>query len=81
MQLADTFAVLKPDRTVEPVSVTPTPFADLDSRFDGFRGHVLVSEFGFSRDWPTWERHPRGDEVEGTENTLLEEFNPREESH
>jgi hypothetical protein len=23
----------------------------------------LVSQYGFSQDWPSWERHPAGDEV------------------
>jgi hypothetical protein len=34
-----------------------------DRRFAGFKGHVLVATFAFDADWPTWERHPAGDEL------------------
>ena len=63
MNLAATFAVLGPDLGVTPVQVTPTVFEELDRCFAGFKGHVLVSIFGFDTDWPTWERHPAGDEI------------------
>ena len=63
MNLASTFAVLRPDLGVTPLEVTPTMFEELDRRFAGFKGHVLVSIFGFDKDWPTWERHPAGDEI------------------
>lgn len=62
-QLARVFAVLGPDLVTTPVPVTPDIHERLDAGFDGFRGHVLVSEFGFSEPWPTWERHPAGDET------------------
>jgi mannose-6-phosphate isomerase-like protein (cupin superfamily) len=26
-------------------------------------GHLLVSVFSFSENWPTWEMHPHGDEM------------------
>lgn len=61
--LAETFAVLKPDLSVEPVAVSPTIYADLDTRFNQFKGHVLISEYDFATDWPVWERHPAGDET------------------
>ena len=63
MNLADTFAVLKPDLKVEPIEVTPTIYEDLGKNFDGFKGHVLISIFEFDCDWPAWERHPAGDET------------------
>ena len=63
MNLASTFAVLGPDLGATPVAVTPTVYEELDRRFGGFKGHVLVSIFGFDGDWPTWERHPAGDEI------------------
>src|SRR5205085_8473789 len=63
MNLASTFAVLGPDLGVTPVPVTPTVYEELDRRFAGFKGHVLVAIFAFDADWPTWERHPQGDEV------------------
>jgi uncharacterized cupin superfamily protein len=63
MNLASTFAVLAPNLSAIPVPVTPTVFEELDRRFSNFKGHVLVSIFGFDSDWPTWERHPAGDEI------------------
>lgn len=61
--LTDVFAVLRPDLGVEAVTVTPDVYARLDRDFDAFRGHVLVSAHRFSGDWPSWERHPAGDEI------------------
>lgn len=63
MKLAEVFAVLKPDFSVDTVPVTPSIYVELDSKFDRFRNHVLISEHQFSESWPTWERHPGGDEV------------------
>jgi mannose-6-phosphate isomerase-like protein (cupin superfamily) len=62
-EIAKTFAVLRPDLTVAPVDVTPGIYEQLDRDFDNFKGHVLVSTHAFSEDWPTWERHPAGDEL------------------
>ena len=63
MKLTDTFAVLTPRMDVATVPVTPTVYQELDSRFDGFRGHALVAVYTFDRDWGNWERHPNGDEI------------------
>jgi len=62
-EIAKTFAVLRPDLTVSPVDVTPGIYEQLDRDFDNFKGHVLVSTHAFREDWPTWERHPAGDEL------------------
>jgi quercetin dioxygenase-like cupin family protein len=61
--LASTFVVIQPDHSAVPVLVTPTVFDELDRRFDGFEGRILVSSFSFDADWPTWEIHPAGDEI------------------
>lgn len=61
--LADTFAVLTPKLQVKPVKVTPSLYQELDESFSGFAGHVLVSMHEFGEDWPTWEKHPAGDEI------------------
>lgn len=61
--LTDTFAVLQPNLRVQAVEVTPSLYADLDSDYAGFKDHVLVSAHEFNDDWPTWERHPAGDEI------------------
>jgi mannose-6-phosphate isomerase-like protein (cupin superfamily) len=63
LDLESTFAVLGPGASAVPVAVTPTIYEELDRRFDGFRGHHLVSIYTFTSDWPTWEMHPAGDEV------------------
>ena len=63
MNLESTFVVLQPDLAALPVKVTPTIWQELNERFDGFKGRVLVSCFAFERDWDTWEMHPGGDEV------------------
>ena len=61
--LVDTFSVLKPDLQVDAVDVTPSLYADLDSTYSGFEGHALIASYEFTEDWPTWERHPAGDEI------------------
>ena len=63
LDLAKTFVVLEPDHSAVPVTVTPTIWQELEQRFDGFKGRVLVSCFSFDRDWDTWEMHPAGDEI------------------
>jgi mannose-6-phosphate isomerase-like protein (cupin superfamily) len=63
LDLASTFVVLQPDKSAVPVTVTPTIWDELDRRFDGFKGRVLVSCFSFDSDWDTWEMHPAGDEL------------------
>lgn len=57
------YVVLEPDLSVVGVDVTSTIWEDLDRRFEGFKGRLLVAQFDFEADWPTWEVHPKGDEV------------------
>ena len=61
--LAETFAVLKPDLGVDSVAVSPDIYQRLDEDYLGFKGHTLISSHSFSESWPTWERHPAGDEL------------------
>jgi mannose-6-phosphate isomerase-like protein (cupin superfamily) len=61
--LASTFVVLQPDQRAALVQSAPGVFEELDRRFSGFKGHVLVAVFAFDADWSTWERHPAGDEL------------------
>jgi mannose-6-phosphate isomerase-like protein (cupin superfamily) len=63
LKLAEEFAVLKPDLQVATIQVTPAIYEEMDSRFDQFKNHVLIAEHAFSESWPTWERHPAGDEI------------------
>lgn len=61
--LSRRFAVLDPALRVHEAEVGPGLYAELDRRFDGFRGHVLVAEHAFTGDWEGWECHPAGDEL------------------
>ena len=61
--LAQVFAVLKPDLSVQQVNNEPSLYADLDKNFAGFKGQVLVAIHELSEDWPSWECHPAGDEL------------------
>ena len=62
-KLASTFMVIGPDLACTPAPVTPTFYEDLDRNFDGFKSCLLVAEYAFAEDWPTWEIHPHGDEL------------------
>ena len=61
--LISTFAVLKPSLQIDRLPVTPSIYTELDERYDGFAGHVLLACHHFEDDWPTWEIHPNGDEL------------------
>lgn len=63
LNLKDTFAVIKPNMGVATVAVTDTMYAELDENYKHFKNHLLVSEYSFNEDWPTWEMHPHGDEI------------------
>ena len=63
MKLDSTFVVMQPDHSAVPIAVTPTLYEELDRRFEGFRGRLLVSCYRFESDWDTWEMHPAGDEI------------------
>lgn len=59
----DHFSVFKPDLLVDELPVTPDFYRKLEQRYPSFGGHILVQANHFSEDWPTWEVHPRGDEL------------------
>jgi mannose-6-phosphate isomerase-like protein (cupin superfamily) len=61
--LADTFVVLSPGKVAGTVTNTPTVFEDLDREYGDFNGHELIALFEFREDWPSWEVHPKGDEI------------------
>ncbi len=63
MNLKETFAVVRPDLKVESLAVTPQIYSELDERYGGFKGHMLVSSYCFDKNWGVWERHPAGDEI------------------
>jgi len=61
--LGNTGLIISPDAAVTAKPDSPAFYEELDRDFDGFRSHWLVQKFEFSTDWPTWEIHPRGDEI------------------
>ena len=62
-QVFEQFVVMKPDQMLDELKVSPDIYQQLDERYDQFRSHTLVSGFRFTGDWPTWEKHPAGDEM------------------
>ena len=61
--LASTRLILNPEADAIPKAVTPNFYGELDAEFDGFAGHVLISQHEFDEAWPSWEMHPKGDEI------------------
>jgi len=56
-------AILSPTGTTHVRELTSDFYQKLDVEFDGFAGHALVARHSFSEAWPTWEMHPKGDEL------------------
>jgi len=63
LDLKTTFVVLQGSNLALPVAVTPALYQELNRRFKGFKGRSLVALHRFTADWPSWERHPAGDEL------------------
>ncbi|MCB1671826.1 MAG: hypothetical protein R3F41_06960 [Gammaproteobacteria bacterium] len=59
----DQFAVLRPDLHLDQHEVGPDFYQRIDRIYNGFRSHTLISAHHFTEDWPTWEIHPKGDEM------------------
>ena len=55
-------AIFTPGLDVKTKALSPTFYPELETEFNGFAGHVLISQHHFAEDWPTWEVHPAGDE-------------------
>lgn len=62
-KIYDHFVVLKPDLLLDQLPVSADLYQKLDEQYDGFRSHALISAHQFREDWPTWEKHPAGDEM------------------
>lgn len=65
LQIADHFPVITADMDVHTLPWTGGMefYQGLTQRFGSFQNHVLVSCHTFDAAWPTWEMHPRGDEI------------------
>ena len=57
------FVVVSPKKSATVESFDSTLYERLDTEYDGFTGHDLISCHVFEQDWPSWEIHPNGDEV------------------
>ena len=55
-------AIFTPGLDVKTKALSPAFYPELEAEFNGFAGHVLISQHHFTEDWPTWEVHPAGDE-------------------
>ena len=60
--LATQSAIFTPGLDAKTKALSPTFYPELETEFNGFAGHVLISQHHFAEDWPTWEVHPAGDE-------------------
>ena len=60
--LATERAIFTPSLEAKTKTLSPTFYSELEAEFNGFAGHVLISQHHFAEDWPTWEVHPAGDE-------------------
>ena len=61
--LFEQFVVQKPDLLMDQLVVTPDIYEQLGKKYAGFADHTLVSAHQFTESWPTWEIHPKGDEM------------------
>ena len=64
LSIASTFLRLRSDASIETLPVNETFWPRLISGELGtFHNEFLVSFYAFDADWPTWEKHPNGDEI------------------
>jgi len=75
--LGSHFLRLRPDASVERLPEDEQFWPSLMSgQLGDWKNEYLVSRFEFTVDWPTWEVHPNGDEVEnllaGADRFLVE---------
>lgn len=60
--LQDTSVILSPSLGLQAKALGPNFYDEIESVFNGFHQHVLISQHTFDADWPSWEKHPAGDE-------------------
>ena len=61
--LSSTFVVIDSQLKAHGVPVSPSLYSDLDVNFQNFKSCILLAEYTFDADWPSWEMHPAGDEI------------------
>jgi len=62
-QLLSTYVVLDSSHSATPVEVTPNVLAGGRQEPRRFQGPPAGRALRFAADWPTWEIHPKGDEI------------------
>lgn len=63
LDIASDFIVLSPEKVATIEKLDSTLYERLNKNYNEFKGHQLISSYEFSEDWPTWEIHPKGDEI------------------
>jgi mannose-6-phosphate isomerase-like protein (cupin superfamily) len=62
--ISSTYLRLRPDASVEPLTVDNTFWQRISSgQLGDFHNEFLVAGGTYEKDWPMWEMHPNGDEV------------------
>jgi mannose-6-phosphate isomerase-like protein (cupin superfamily) len=59
----DDFVVFTPALGMEPLPAGPDVYQRLNQLYSDFESHSLIAAHQFTQDWPTWEIHPKGDEM------------------
>lgn len=55
--------IMQPSGEATPKRWSDNFYDELDAEFAGFEGCNLVAQHKFTAPWPTWEMHPKGDEL------------------
>ena len=62
--ISSTYLRLRPDASVEPLTVDTTFWQRISSgQLGTFHNEFLVASASYEKDWTMWEMHPNGDEV------------------
>jgi quercetin dioxygenase-like cupin family protein len=54
--------IFQPSGAATVKTMSPTFYEEMEQEFPDFAGHMLIQRYAFTQPWPTWERHPKGDE-------------------
>ncbi|MCC2603833.1 cupin domain-containing protein [Planctobacterium marinum] len=61
--LTENFVVVNPHQEATIELADAGLYERLDNQYQQFKGHSLVAMHSFESDWPSWEIHPKGDEI------------------
>lgn len=63
LDLSETFVVLSPSKKATTEPNTSDLYDRLGKEYGDFKNHELIAIHEFTSSWPSWEAHPKGDEV------------------